>query len=110
LAPGFPEKILNWVFLCYACFQKGGYIMEGFGQRIIDSRERNGWTRRELAKRSGLHEQHLLKIEQGLRKRIEGDTLIRLARALGCSADYLLGLKEEKEIRVDSPASFESVA
>ncbi len=46
--------------------------MENFGQRVIDLREKQGWTRRELAKRSGLHEQHLLKIEQGLRKRIEG--------------------------------------
>jgi DNA-binding XRE family transcriptional regulator len=39
--------------------------MEHFGQRVIDLRDKHGWTRRELAKRSGLHEQHLLKIEQG---------------------------------------------
>jgi transcriptional regulator with XRE-family HTH domain len=57
--------------------------MENFGQRVIDLREKQGWTRRELAKRSGLHEQHILKIEQGLRKRIESDTIIRLARAFG---------------------------
>lgn len=84
--------------------------MEGFGQRVTELRERYGWTRRELAKRSGLHEQHLLKIEQELRKRIEGETVIRLARALGCSADYLLGLKEEEETRTYSTAaSVESV-
>jgi hypothetical protein len=29
---------------------------------------------------------------------------------LGCSADYLLGLKEEEDIRADSHASLESVA
>jgi transcriptional regulator with XRE-family HTH domain len=83
--------------------------MENFGQRVIDLREKHGWTRRELAKRSGLHEQHLLKIEQGLRKRIESDTIIRLARAFECSADYLLGLKEEEENEIDSPASLKTV-
>lgn len=83
--------------------------MEGLGQRVTELRERYGWTRRELAKRSGLHEQHLLKIEQELRKRIEGDTIIRLARVLGCSADYLLGLKEEEGIDVDPTASVKAV-
>jgi len=83
--------------------------MENFGQRVIDLREKHGWTRRELARRSGLHEQHLLKIEQGLRKRIESDTIIRLARAFACSADYLLGLKEENENELDSTASLKTV-
>ena len=83
--------------------------MENFGQRVRDLREKHGWTRRELAKRSGLHAQHLLKIEQGLRKRIEGDTIIRLARAFACSADYLLGLQEEADNELDSPASLQTV-
>jgi transcriptional regulator with XRE-family HTH domain len=84
-------------------------MMENFGQRVIDLREKCGWTRRELAKRSGLHEQHLLKIEQGLRKRIEGDTIIRLARAFACSADYLLGLKEKEETEADVTVSLKAV-
>jgi transcriptional regulator with XRE-family HTH domain len=83
--------------------------MKNFGQRVIGLREKQGWTRRELAKRSGLHEQHLLKIEQGLRKRIEGDTIIRLARAFQCSADYLLGLQEKEENEPDAPASLQTV-
>ena len=83
--------------------------MENFGHRIMGLRERHGWTRRELAKRSGLHEQHLLKIEQGLRKRLEADTIIRLARALGCSADYLLGLTREEETEADVAVSLTAV-
>jgi len=83
--------------------------MENFGQRVIDLREKHGWTRRELARRSGLHEQHLLKIEQGLRKRIESDTIIRLARAFSCSADYLLGLQEDGENHLDSTATLKTV-
>ena len=76
---------------------------------MVDLRDQHGWTRRELAKRSGLHEQHLLKIEQGLRKRIEGDTIIRLARAFACSTDYLLGVREEDNHEPDSLASLKTV-
>jgi transcriptional regulator with XRE-family HTH domain len=77
---------------------------------VIDLGDKHGWTRRELAKRSGLHEQHLLKIEQGLRKRIESDTLIRLAGAFACSTDYLLGLKEEEDNEPDTPAFLRTLA
>jgi transcriptional regulator with XRE-family HTH domain len=84
--------------------------MKNFGQRVLDLREKHGWTRNELAKRSGLHQQHLLKIEQGLRKRIEGDTIIRLARAFACSADYLLGLEKEEDNEPDSPVSLKTVS
>ena len=65
--------------------------MEGFGQRVITARETQGWTRRELANRAGLHEQHLAKVERGDRYRIEADTTLKLAQALGCTTDYLMG-------------------
>jgi len=66
--------------------------MEGFGQRVMTARSTLGWTRRELAKRAGLHEQHLANVERGHRHRIEADTIIKLAQALGCTTDYLMGL------------------
>jgi len=69
--------------------------MEGFGQRVITARRTHGWTRRELAQRAGLHEQHVANIERGNRFRIEGETILKLAQALGCSADYLIGLVDE---------------
>jgi transcriptional regulator with XRE-family HTH domain len=68
--------------------------MEGFGQRVIAARSSQGWTRRELAKRAGLHEQHLANIERGNRHRIEAETIIKLARALGCTTDYLMGVAD----------------
>jgi transcriptional regulator with XRE-family HTH domain len=71
--------------------------MEGFGQRIIAARAKQGWTRRELAKRAGLHEQHLANVERGNRRRIEAETIIKLARALRCTTDYLLGVSDEDE-------------
>ena len=70
--------------------------MASFGDRVASLREEHGWARRELARRSGLHEQHLLKIEQGLRKRVESETIISLALVFGVSADYLLGLTDDK--------------
>jgi transcriptional regulator with XRE-family HTH domain len=65
--------------------------MEHFAERIIAARGTQGWTRRELAKRAGLHEQHLAKVERGNRHRVAADTIIALADALNVSADYLLG-------------------
>ena len=69
--------------------------MEGFGQRVVTARDQQGWTRRELAKRAGLHEQHLAKVERGERYRIEGDTILKLAEALECTTDYLLGRTDD---------------
>jgi transcriptional regulator with XRE-family HTH domain len=77
--------------------------MEGFGQRVITARGHQGWTRRELATRAGLHEQHLAKVERGDRHRIEADTILKLADALGCSTDYLLGRTEEPAPRTKRP-------
>ena len=68
--------------------------MEGFGQRVITARMQQGWTRRELAKRAGLHEQHLANVERGNRYRIEAETIIKLADALQVSTDYLLGRQD----------------
>jgi transcriptional regulator with XRE-family HTH domain len=69
--------------------------MEDFGKRVALARGKVGWTRRELAKRARLHEQHLAKIEREERPRLEADTVKKLAQALGCTCDYLMGLVED---------------
>jgi transcriptional regulator with XRE-family HTH domain len=79
--------------------------MEGFGQRVITARSKYGWTRRELAKRAGLHEQHLANVERGERHRIEAETIIKLARALDCSTDYLVGLTDDPTPPAKRPRS-----
>ena len=73
--------------------------MESFGERVVALRHERGWTRRGLAKRSGLHEVHLSKVENGERKRVESDTIIALATALNVSTDYLLGLTDDTRPR-----------
>src|SRR5215470_6968550 len=69
--------------------------MDGLGQRVKLTREARGWTRRELAKQAGLHEMHLAKVEREGRPRIEGDTILKLAQALGCTTDYLMGRTDD---------------
>ena len=77
--------------------------MEHFAERVKTARDTHGWTRRELAKRAGLHEQHLAKVERRDRYRIEGDTIGKLAKALGVSTDYLIGLTDDPTPRTPAP-------
>ena len=73
--------------------------MDDFGKRVALARGKVGWTRRELATRAGLHEQHLAKVEREQRPHLEADTVIKLAKALGCTSDYLLGLTDDPHPR-----------
>ena len=66
--------------------------MDHFIERVLAARRERGWTRRKLAQQAGLHEQHLAKVERGNRVRVEAETVRKLARALGCTTDYLLGM------------------
>lgn len=68
--------------------------MEGFAERVEALRRHRGWTKAELARRTGLHTQHLYKILSGERSRVEAQTIIALARAFRISTDQLLGIKE----------------
>ena len=65
--------------------------MEQFAARVIAARGTHGWTRRQLAKRAGQHEQHLAKVARGHRQHVAAETIIALADALNVSTDYLLG-------------------
>lgn len=64
------------------------------GERIRLARTRYGMSQAELARRIGISTTAMNQIEAGLTdpraSRITG-----IARALRCSADYLLGLDEE---------------
>jgi transcriptional regulator with XRE-family HTH domain len=67
------------------------------GERIKAARERKGLTQAELAKRCGrLSTRQLQRIETG-DSDVTGDTLIKIARELNVSLDYLAG-------RVDEPS------
>ena len=57
--------------------------------------KQSGMTKAQLAKKAGLSWAQLQKILTGQRPQISADTVRRLALALGCTSDYLLGLAGE---------------
>lgn len=64
------------------------------GARVRELRELRGWSQLELAYRAHLHPTDVSKMEHG-RKDYYTARFLRLAVALGTSADYLLGLSDE---------------
>jgi transcriptional regulator with XRE-family HTH domain len=59
--------------------------------RLKAARQRRGWSREELAIRSGLSWSAITQIESGRRTNLRPATVVALATALGVTADYLLG-------------------
>lgn len=67
-------------------------MSETFGDRLKAAREARGLTQAELAERAGMAAVHVSHLETGVKPNPAVPTLVRLATALRCSADYLLGL------------------
>jgi transcriptional regulator with XRE-family HTH domain len=64
------------------------------GERLSAVRERRGFTQGEVARRIGLPQQAISRLERGEREHVRSDVLARLAVALDVSADVLLGLRD----------------
>ncbi len=62
---------------------------EGFAERVRALRKQKDISQTELGQRAGLHYTHIGRFERGA-SRPGGDTLKRLAEALGVTSDYLL--------------------
>ena len=60
--------------------------------RIGDIRTFNNLTQKELSDLTGIQPSQLSRIESGEIKNISGDILVKLAKALNTSTDYILGL------------------
>jgi transcriptional regulator with XRE-family HTH domain len=63
--------------------------LEGFAQRLRELRKNKNLSQTELGQLAGLHYTHIGRFERGT-SRPSGDTLKRLADALGVTSDYLL--------------------
>jgi transcriptional regulator with XRE-family HTH domain len=66
------------------------------GERVVLLRRRKGLTQPELAHQTQMGITTLNRIENA-HHTTSIDKLVALTKALGCSADYLLGLKDEVE-------------
>jgi transcriptional regulator with XRE-family HTH domain len=64
------------------------------GKRLRQIREERGLTRDELAEKVDIGPMQIMRYELG-QSDTTGDSLARIAKALGISTDYLLGLVDE---------------
>ncbi len=65
------------------------------GERVKRQRISRGFTQTELAQRSGVRQSLISRLENGTRDNPSADILRRLAKALGCTTDYLVGMYED---------------
>ena len=80
-----------------------------FAQRLRVARAYKGWSQTELARRADLHSVQISKLERGVTQETTVSTIRALCKALGVSADYLLGLsddmkREDDEDAIQSPS------
>jgi transcriptional regulator with XRE-family HTH domain len=64
-------------------------------QRLRMARAYKGWSQIELARRAGMNNVQLSKLERGVTQDITGTTLKALCQALGVSPAYILGMTDE---------------
>jgi transcriptional regulator with XRE-family HTH domain len=75
--------------------EKGGATMSSLGDRLARMRGFRRMSQQDLAERTGLKVQNISRIETDQREHVRSDTLRRLAEALECSTDYLVGLTDD---------------
>jgi transcriptional regulator with XRE-family HTH domain len=66
-------------------------------ERVKQLRRRRGWTQNELAERASIDRTVLSRIESGVTLNPRANELKGLARALGCSIDFLVGLYDDTD-------------
>lgn len=69
---------------------KDGDLIMDIGKRIIELREKKGWSQRELARRANLNPSVMNRIETGDRP-LRAEELKIIASLLDVTADYILG-------------------
>jgi transcriptional regulator with XRE-family HTH domain len=65
------------------------------GQRIRDRRRELGWTQEELARRLGVRQNVISRLESGTVSNPSIAMIRNLARVLGVTADYLVGMYDD---------------
>lgn len=76
------------------------------GERIKELRQLHNLTREEVAEKAEISSKFLYEIEKGA-KGLSADTLLKIARTLSCSCDYILtGKNFEKDRTLNVPNGF----
>ena len=66
-------------------------VLELLGKRLKDLRQRKAWSQYELARKSGVGQPTIWRLEKGNKKQADVVVVRKLARALGVGVDYLVG-------------------
>jgi transcriptional regulator with XRE-family HTH domain len=66
------------------------------GEKVQQLRLKRRWTQQELADRAGVVQPIISRLENHARANVHADVLKRLALALGCTTDYLVGMYEQE--------------
>ena len=69
--------------------------------KIFLMREIRGLSQSELAKKSGLSQATISRLESGKMEQLKSDAIIRLAKALDMTTDFLLDVRKRGEIDSD---------
>lgn len=83
--------------------------MESLGDRIAKLRKELDINQKELATKVGITEASLSRYENNLREP-KSEIIVRLAKALKTSTDYLLGINENTKINREDKLIIESLA
>ena len=83
-------------------------VLESFQERLKMTRESKGMTQSQLCDASGVSQAQLSLYESGQRSPT-ADTLMKLAKSLNVSVDYLLGLVDDPEARLSGEVSNSSL-
>lgn len=67
------------------------------GDKIALRRKQLGWSQTDLARKIGIAPSRISEFENGIKTDCNLSTAKRLARALGCSIDYLADTWDEEE-------------
>ncbi|MCC0658841.1 helix-turn-helix transcriptional regulator [Clostridioides sp. ZZV14-6154] len=83
--------------------------MESLGDRIAKLRKELDINQKELATKVGITEASLSRYENNLREP-KSEIIVRLAKALKTSTDYLLGINENTKINRENKLIIESLS
>ena len=81
------------------------YLPGTIGDLIGDLRKNMDLNQKELAEKAGISESKLSRIESSETKNINCDTVVKIAKVLNVSTDYLLGLttiRTPKQIDIEA--------
>ena len=67
------------------------------GEKVKRLRGERRLSQQELAERAGVSQTIISRLETKSRTNVNADVLKGLAKALGCTTDYLVGMHEDNE-------------